>query len=307
MKITNVSVEHYDRGIPLKGWDSVKAALNLYAGGRTDGSRATEQNQIDAVAQSSGIMGLGIYLIAAPHMQDAGNQFVENMLEEAKSALKNRDNWNRSYDYDGMGVFFKTSVGISILDRKEDLYMLEISAAYVGTKPEAGLAENLGIPLALRRYSVIVQVKPVDATRFAFDFDEVLQALKGVLKINFNLGKEIAKHFIKGGRHDDCKPWPIFLDENVSITLAPGRVEQRFVYDKPGEPHDTWTVNGSVLYGLLDSSYEDSSKKEPPTIVLTITNAAQDRFGYGQPIWDENLKDKIDILSNQIAEAMKKI
>ena len=120
MKITKVSVEHYDRGIPLKGWDSVKAALNLYASGRTDGSRATEENQVNAIAQSSGAMGLGLYQIVAPHMQGAGNQFVENMLKEAKSALKRDDRWQRHYDYDGMGVFFKTSVEISILDRKEE-------------------------------------------------------------------------------------------------------------------------------------------------------------------------------------------
>jgi hypothetical protein len=307
MKITNVSVEHYDRGIPLKGWDSIKSALYMYASGRTSGSRATEENQMQAINQTSGTLGLGLYLFTAPHMQGAGNEFVDRMLEEAKSALKSRDGWSRHYNYDGMGVFFKTSVEISILDRKEELYMLEISAAYVGTEPEAGLARELGIPQALRRYSVIVQVQPEDATHFAFDFGEVLQALKGVLKINSNLGKEIAKHFVTGDRYHDAKPWPVFLDKNISVTLGTGRVESRFVNDEPGKARDTWTVDGSVLHGLLDTSYEDKSKKDPPTFILTIGSAKQDRLGYSQPVWDMDLKDQIDTLSNQIAEAMKNI
>lgn len=307
MKITNVTVEHYDRGIPLKGWDSVKSALNLYASGRTSSSRATEENQMQAIGQTSGALGLGLYLFAAPHMQGAGNQFVDRMLEEAESALNGRDHWSRHYDYDGMGVFFKTSVEISILDRKEELYMLEINAAYVGTKPEAGLAKELGIPQALRRYSVIVQVRPEDATHFDFDFGEILQALKGVLKINPNIGEEVARHFVTGDRFHDARPWPVYLDEIIGITLGPGRVENRFVYDEPGKAHDTWTVDGSVLHGLLDTSYKDKSKKEPPTFILTIGSAKQDRLGYSLPVWDMDLKDQIDVLSNQIADAMKKI
>jgi len=307
MKITNVTVEHYNRGIPLKGLDSLKVALSLYASGRTSDSRATEENQLNAIAESSGALGLGLYLVGAQHMQGTDDLFVKNILEEAEATLKDRDNWKRHYDYDGMGVFFKTSVEITVLDRKEDLYMLEICAAYVGNKPEAGLAEELGIPRALRRYSVIVEVKPEDETHFAFDFEEVLRALDGVLKTNSLKGKRIVKHFISGDRYSDSKPRQIFSNKNISVTVGPGCVEHRFVYDKPGEARDTWTVEGSVLHGLLDSSYEDESKKEPPTIVLTITNAKQDRFGYGQPIWDADLKHKIDILSNQIAEAMKKI
>lgn len=306
MKVTNVKVEHYNRGIPLKGWKSVRIALITYSQGHTASSQATRDNLIAATAQVGGAMGLGIYSLF-DHARGSASSFVMEMLEEAESALKSRDSWSRHYDYDGVGIFHKTSVDISILDRKEDLYMLEVSAAYVGTKPEAGLAEELGIPQALRRYSVIVQVRPEDATHFAFDFGEILQALKGVLNINSNIGKEVAKHFVTGDRFHDAKPWPVYLDEIVNVTLGTGRVENRFVYDEPGKARDTWTVDGSILHGLLDSSYEDQSKKEPPTFILTIGSAKQDRLGYSQPVWDEDLKDQIDILSNQIAEAMKKI
>lgn len=196
---------------------------------------------------------------------------------------------------------------ITVLDRKEELYMLGINAAYVGNEPEVGLAEVLGIPQALRRYTVTTEIKSEDGLHFAFDFEEVLRALDGVLETDALKGAEIAKHFVTGDRYSDSKPWPIFLDKDVSVTLVPGRVESRFVYDKPGEAHDTWTVEGSVLRGLLSSSYEDESKKEPPTIILTVSSAQNDSFGYSQPVWDEDLKFQIDFLSNQIAEALKKI
>lgn len=307
MKVTNVSVESYRRGIPLKGWDSVKAALNLHANGRTKGSRATEEHQIQAIADSHGAMGLGIYMLGAPHMQGAGNQFVDNMLKEAKSAIRRRDRWARSYDYNGVGTFFKTSVEIIQLDKKEDLYLLEIYAAYVGDKPEVGLAEELGIPRALRRYTVLVQVKPEDATHFAFDFEKVLRTLDGVLKTKSFKGKDIAQHFMSGDQYRDPKHALIYSDTEIFVTVGPGRVEKRFVYDEPGKPRNTWSIKGSVLSGLLDTSYEDLSKKEPPTIVLTVSNAAQDRSGRNLPIWDINAQDKIDILANEIAEAMNNV
>jgi len=306
MEITNVSVESTRRGIPLKGWDSVKAALNLYASGQSKGSRATENHQVKAIGDSQGALGLGMYLLGAPHMQGAGNQFVDNMLKEAKPIIQHRGRWARSYDYDGVGTFFKTSVEIIRLDKKEDLYLLEIRAAYVGDKPEVGLAEELGISRALRRYTVLVQVKPEDATHFAFDFKKVLRALDGALKTKSFKGKDIAQHFMSGDVYRDPKHALIYSDTEIFVTVGTGRVESRFVYDEPGKPRDTWSVKGSVLSGLLDTSYEDESKKEPPTIALTVSCAQRDRLGYPLPIWDMKVQDNVDILANKIAEAMKK-
>lgn len=103
MKITNVSVEHYDSGIPLKGWSSVRSALSLYASGVAKGSHATNNEQVKAIGQSYGGIGLGIYLLSAPHMQGVSNSFVDLMTAEAIIALQERDYWSRSYDYDGQG------------------------------------------------------------------------------------------------------------------------------------------------------------------------------------------------------------
>ena len=308
MKITKVTVEHYDRGIPLKGWDSVKSALNLYASGAVKGSHATENEQAKAVGQSFGALGLGLYLVASPHMQGVRNSFVERMTDEAHETLQERDHWSRHCDYDGQGVFFKTSVEITVLDRKEELYMLEINAAYVGSAPESELAEELGIPRALRYYMVTAEIKSEDGLHFAFDFEEALRAVDGVLKTDSLKGVEIANTFMAGDRFAGIKPVQIFFGTGISVTVAPGRVERRYVYNKTSEAHqDTWTIEGPVLYGLLDSSYVDESRKEPPTIIFTVTNAQRDHFGYSLPIWDADQKDRIDILSHQIAEALNEI
>lgn len=307
MKVTNVTVDHYSRGIPLKGWKSVRIALLTYSKGQTASSRATQDNQVAAMTQVGGAMGLGIYALFE-QARGPESSFVMEMLKEAESALKNRDSWARHYDYDGVGIFHKTSVDISILDRKEDLYMLEISAAYVGTQPEIDLAEQLGIPLALQRYSVIVQVESEDETHFAIDFGQIMPAISKLYANNKrDSGQEIASHFMSGDKYHDPKPWPLYIDEKTSFTLAPGRVEQRFVYEKPGEPIDTWENEGSILRGLLDTSYEDRSKKVPPSFVLTLTNKQTDYLGHSKPIWDEKFKRNIEILSGQIADAMKKI
>lgn len=306
MKITKVTVEHYDRGIPLKGWDSVKTALNLYARGIVKGSKAAENEQMRAIGQSYGALGLGLYLVSAQYLH--GSRFVEHMTDEAHEFLQECERWSGNYDYDGQGAFFKTTVGISVLDRKEELYMLQINAAYVGSEPEASLAEVLGIPQALRQYTVTAEVKPEDALHFAFDFEEILRALDGVLKTDSLKGEEIASRFMTSNHSDEAiKPAQIYFGTEICVTVAPGHVRKRFVYDKPGEPQDTWTVEGSVLHGQLYSSYRGESEGQTPTIVLTISSIQDDRFGYGYPVWNVELKDQIRSLSNQIAKALKKI
>ncbi len=104
MKIVSTSTEQYTRGIPLKGWDSVVTALNIFSRGFTKGSQGTQDHQMNALTQSSGVMGLGLYLITSQNMQ-APSLFVREMLAEAESRVRQNGIWSKSYDYDGQGVF----------------------------------------------------------------------------------------------------------------------------------------------------------------------------------------------------------
>jgi hypothetical protein len=304
VKITSVQTQEYTRGIPLKGWESVETALKTFANGHTAGARDTEGHQLNAMSQSQGALGLGLYLLGAAHLQGEESTFVTDMLEKAKSYVKQHGRWSRNYDYDGVGVFFKTSVDITLLNEQDDLYMLEINAAYVGDKPERGLAQYLGVPLTLRYSSVIVQVESLDGEHFLFDFEQIIQAMKTVVtKVNDGSGTFIADYFISDCEYSRPEPLAIYHDQDIEITINTGRVENRFLYNK-GDPVDTWAVDGSVLTGLLDQSYEDKNQKEPATLILTVQSSKRDRFEHALPVYDQELKEKIIKMSQTLAKAL---
>src|SRR3989344_2120907 len=144
MKIVQILTQENRRLIPLKGWDSVTKALNAFANGFTRGAKATEQVTADALGKSHGSDGglaVGLFLLGGA-MVGGRSKLVDNLLKEAEAALKTQMKFGKHYDYDGMGTsFFKTSVDIEVLDREQDMYGIGIHAAYVGDKPEQGLAE----------------------------------------------------------------------------------------------------------------------------------------------------------------------
>jgi hypothetical protein len=84
-KLIGVSVERYDRGIPLK-WEDVKKALYLYANGATAGSRATRSDLEKSVSSTSGLMGIGVLLMSEVNNVPP-NSFVDNLLAEASFHL----------------------------------------------------------------------------------------------------------------------------------------------------------------------------------------------------------------------------
>ncbi|MBI4016566.1 MAG: hypothetical protein HY363_02625 [Candidatus Aenigmarchaeota archaeon] len=101
--------------------------------------------------------------------------FVGNILSEARLALEKGSSFNRHFDYDGMGSnFFKTSVNI---ERVGDKYVLKLNAAYIGSKPENKLAETLGKPMALVSSSAKGIASIVDSWWFNINLEDVLAGL----------------------------------------------------------------------------------------------------------------------------------
>jgi hypothetical protein len=214
--------------------------------------------------------------------------------------------WSVRYDYDGQGYFHKTSVDIEVLDRAEGLYQMKIYAAYVGDEPEKALAESLGVPRTLIRYTVTAQVVPHDEKYFVFDFEKILRALDDTLKTQSFSGVKVANHFMSGDKYSNPKALQLYSDKGLSICLGLGRVERRFVYNHENSVHfDTWIVDGSVLTGLLDDSFEEIDKKEIPTFQLTVVGTKKDKYGQSLAVWDAKLKEKIENKANAIAEALK--
>lgn len=304
MKIVSVSNRANNRHIPLKGWESVVTAVNIFANGHTAGSQATTYHQTDAIVQSQGALGLGLYLLAAPHIQGCEDQFVDRLLAEAHNTLKSRDRWSRSYDYDGQGVFFKTSVEIGFLNREEEMYYLSIYAAYVGDKPEKGLAEALGIPRALTGTSVVVEVEPINKITFAFDFDKILYLLKDVIDVDELSGKNIVSswNFKTRRKHDDSPSTVLFRNGEIEVILSPGCIENRWKWAN-GDATNTWQFYGAILSGLLNESYEDGKDYDEPTFVISVRRHSEERFNR-KPFYLPEEKEAVLALSKSIADAL---
>lgn len=305
--VTGVEVTQYESGIPLKGWDSIKNALNIFASGASRGSRATEQHQIKAIGESYGGFGAAFYAIAAPHMR-GDSSFVEEMLKEAEPSVKSRGRWSRSYDYDGQGSFFKTTVEVNRGD-KADGYILQLNAAYVGNQVEEGLAEALGVERGLSWKNVAVEFEP-EGTQFRIDFDQVSQRLQGVAatldtRAKSISGKDIVAHLMKTDRYGESEgPFVLGVKDGVEVTVNMGRVGRRFEYSQGKKSEDRWHVEGTTITGPLDTDYRDETKFVPPSISVSMHPKSEERYNR-LPAVDPKMKTTMNGLANDIAAAFK--
>jgi len=306
--VTGVEITQYESGIPLKGWESVGNALNIFASGASRGSRATEQHQMKAVGESYGGFDAAFYAIAAPHMRGGGSSFVEEMLKEAEPSVKSRGQWSRSYDYDGQGSFFKTTVEVSRAGIGDD-YILQLNAAYVGNQVEEGLAESLGVERGLSWKNVAVEFEP-EGTQFRIDFDQVAERLQGVtatldVKPKSLTGKDIVAHLMKTDKYGESEgPFVIGVKDGVEVTVGMGRVGRRFEYSQGKKSEDRWHVEGATITGPLDTDYRDETKFVPPSISVSMHPKSEERWNR-LPAVEPKMKSTMVDLANGIAAAFK--
>lgn len=308
MKIKDVTVKPYYRYIPLKGWDSVTNALNLYASGLIRKSTGTQNRQLDDIGKAYGGDSAALYMVALPHCGGTSYGFVTRMLTEAKEALAHSNSWSRSYDYDGEGVFFKTSVGIGYLSVAEDMYYLSIHAAYVGSEPEAGLAERLGIMQGLVSVDVNITLEPHDQRHFEIDFNPIMKKLNKVLGNTGQNGKSVVKLLRErsADRNRGTADVLVYDDTNICAKIGLGRVESRYTYVK-GVAYDTWDCRGSKIYGLLCKSYTegniyDGNLYDYPSVYIEVRRLTGDRYQTA-PMYKPDDKVKAASLARAIAEA----
>ncbi len=304
MKILNVSIDERRRFIPLKGWESVKSAIVTFEQG-VRGSRDTEQVTIDAISDRSGPMAVGLFLLASVKTEGS-SRLVEKLLVEGEKVLAKQDEYSKHYDYDGMGTaFFKTGVDIKVLDRPQDMYGIGIWAAYVGDKPEKGLAEHFGIPRALLSCSVEVEVEPSAENSFQFDFEPIAHKLEAMFETKMT-GKQIAEAMMKQNKYDESKPGFILQRaDGLEVSIKPGRVESRFVYRQA--KRDTWSINGSLFSGELQEDFKSEKRgaKATPTFLVTLSSSDEDKQGYSRPIWNPEEQKKATDLAGKIAAVLR--
>lgn len=307
MKIVSVSTRENRHLIPVQGWDSVEKVLSIYANGYTSSARAAERVTADEIERSAGGMGAGLFALAGIEFSKNRTPLVTSLLSKAKEALKDRDSFRESWDYDGMGTpFFKASLEIDVLDRGQDMYAIGISAAYVGDKPEQGLAEHLGVPRTLFSSAVEVEAEPFPDNRFEFDFDPIMRRLDAVLDTAAITGEQVANsmmHLEDG----ESRPGLVLKEKDgFQIGIHPGRVECRFNY-LSGSKQDTWTIKGSVMSGLLKRDYgsDDPEAKATPTMEIVVSSTQRNRWGGGMPIWQPDQQQKVSGIIEEIAATLR--
>lgn len=232
------------------------------------------------------------------------------MLEEAESSVKNFGRWRRSYDYDGQGVFHKTSVEITAIKDPKDTFVLGLNAAYVGKEVEDGLAAHLGIEQGLQWKSAKIQVEP-DKDSIKIDFDRVLEKLNkirlekrtGAISKVANIlnliglteglpslyredrrieephplsGKDVLNYFMATDEHGSSpEPLVIGTEGNVELILSLG-VGRRFEYDHGKRSDSKWAGKGSILTVPVPTDYDD--KKLVPYLNVTAQAVSENKY-----------------------------
>lgn len=308
-------------------------AINTFASGASRGSRATENHAFQAYSEMGPLEG---FLFLQANNRVSGSSFVGEMLKEAKADIQNRGKWRRSYDYDGQGVFHKTSVEIIALNEQKDKFIVGLNAAYVGKEVEDGLAAHLGVEQGLQRKSANIQIAP-DGDQVHINFDKVLAKLKGIEleratvalsrtesllnlvkmadgihalfeesrsqhKSDSLTGQAVVDYFMTTDKYGS-EPDPLVLGSKgeVELTLSLG-VGRRFVYDHGQRSDSQWIGKGSVLSAPVATDYEE--KRITPYLNITAQRASKEKYSR-LPIIDPQSKQVAEDLIAAVSQAFQ--
>ncbi len=290
MDILGVTQTSHEGGIEFADLDSVKNALRIFADGVTPGSRETSHRGFDS--SPTGGIGLMMKMILDDRRESG---FMQELLTSVDRVTEERG-MHRSYDYDGMGPFFKTTVEVKKIKvgRRQFVYLLHLNAAYVGDQPCAGLATTLGANRALWRDEVIIELAPT-GDRFEIDFNLAAERLAsiGLSKVS---GRQLADHSMElaatSTLDDDRPELPLRNDELVvTFGIVSYSVERPIDYQTRKM---VWSQSGSVISGPLAQGYEGEKYSKPRLYASISVPATENECSWDRkPILNPTLKQTI--------------
>ena len=294
-KIVDVKFEDYRRGIILANMKELETALRVYNGEVIPESKATTHEAYKAAFQDHGPMGVGLFALASEKMRKW--DIVGKILKEAKPALQKEGFYRRSFEYDALGSnFFKTYIGI---ERVEDVYILSIKAAYVGSKPEEELAKYLKKPRALRYSEIGIKMSAVDERWFNIDLESLLK------KLYIPMPKEDIRKLAEDIVEWD-KPKLIFeydgekfqLDVEIDCTEY-----VRIETPKNGNPDDKEVLvsRGSNIIGLA----WDPEKAKPSLPVVILKLRYPSYKSYKSPIVDSERMERLQNVRDYLVQRVR--
>ncbi len=299
-KITSVKTTDYRRGIILDSAEEFAQALAIYNGGLVEGARATQNNLMDAVGNSGSGMGAGLLLMGGMINAD---DFTERLIQEALSELQSNGRFYRDFDYDAIGTnFFKTTVNGKLVDGK---YVLELNAAYVGSKPENKLAETLRKPMALVRSSANGKLSVVDNFWFNVNLEDVLQGLP----IGKKHLKGLSKYIASGGYSGD-RPEIEFKHNGQKFSLDIGLNADRYLRPEGGERGSEYMqARGNAIVGGAWTTWAENGndKCDPrivqPSVVLSVSLPGE-RYSKPVAVTEDQMK-VVQAARNYLADSIR--
>lgn len=267
-KIEGVEKDDSRRGIILDSPEEFAQALIVYDGGSVQGSRATQNNLMDAVGNTGGGMGAALLSMAGARNSGPdplGFTFADKLAQQAVASLQKDGRFHRSFDYDAMGTnFFKTTVTGQKVGGK---CVLELCAAYVGTEPEGKLAETLGKPMALINSNANGRLSIVDDWWFNLNLEDAVKELP-LPKEDLRNVDQWAQYLASGG-YGGKSPEFEFKYKKKGFALTIGLDADRYLRPEGGEQGSNYMQarGKSIVGGSWTTWAENRQDKCNPRIV----------------------------------------
>jgi hypothetical protein len=296
VEIVSVSQKMHRSHIPLPDFNSVKGALTLFSEGTTKSSHATKQQ---LVADGGGLAAM----LMTVGQRDTGG-FLGQLFADIEKKLQTSSVYSYSFDYDGYGSFFKTTVEVYRLP--DDSYLLSLSAAYVGRKVENELAEALGLQQKLWWSGVNLTYGPTEGETFEIDFKDIAMCL-APLGNQQATGRNIAQAIVQGGSESalghGTYPGEFIVtnvtDESPGVKVNVDSSSVASYYDHP------YTIEGSVVRGRLQHDWNNPTKSLSPVVFIGVDGKHfNDSSGWSRyPILDQKIEQDVLLMTDRITSA----
>jgi hypothetical protein len=267
----DVNKSDYRRGIVLDSAEEFGQALMVYGGESVLGSGETQRMDLNAIGED--ICGAAVGMaIHAKICLPTSESFARKLAQEAESALKSRGQFRESFDYT-FNAFQHTSI-----DGKKvgDKYILELSAAYVGSRPEAGLAKQMNKPMALVSANANGVLSVVDDWWFNLDLKDALKRLP-ISKKEMGKVEKWAKYISSGG-YDGTAPQFEIKHGGEKFGLEVSLTADKYLRPEGGDitqgymqARDNAVVGGAWTTWAENGNDKIHPKVVQPSLVLSVS------------------------------------
>jgi hypothetical protein len=256
-KIVCIDLEDISSGIVFDSPEEVRDAIVIYGDGSVPGSGSSQRKDLEAIGEDHGAMAAGICLLGGAIM-NRGSKFSETVATRAMADLKKEGRFYESFEYT-FNNFQKTSLsGKKIGDK----YVLNISAAYVGSGPEISLAQTLKKPLAVVSSKALGKLSLVDDWWFNYDLKQVADILPSDIEVEAESWANYLVDSLNGGK----KPsFPIRFKDGL-FTLTLGTDASRHLRPEGGDWKSAYLQarKDSIVGGAWTSWNDEGKQLENP-------------------------------------------